>query len=184
MFKRKAREQDPHRGKKFPELPTSCQPTLQRGEKVLASAHEDHTGAWIVMTTYRIMAITEEGAAQVDRQWHEIDTGSWDPETFTLSASWVGSIRGLQWQLRKLTGPGRVPEVFRERVSSSVVLVREVDLGSKRTARITIRKVLATRELIDQVIMGRAAQGIDEELLAEVESVRLSLRDQVGLPPG
>lgn len=183
MFKRKPREQDPLRDTKVPELPAQCQPELTRGEKVLASAQEDNTGVWIVLTTYRILTMAENGDVQVNREWHEVDTGSWDPDTFTLSASWIDSVRGLQWQLRKVTGPGRIPEVFRERVSASVILVREVNLGSKRTARITIRKILATRELIDQVILGRAAHGVDPELAAATEEIRQELRGQAGLSP-
>jgi hypothetical protein len=73
--------------------------------------------------------------------------------------------------------------VFRERVSASVVQVREVSLGSKRTARVSVRSVLDTRELVDQVILGRGSSAMDAELAAEVAQVRAEVRASVGLPP-
>lgn len=165
-------------------LPPGLSPELGRKERRLAVAQDDHTGDWIVLTSFRIVVLAEDGTVQVDRPWHDVDTGAWDPDTFTLGLSWVGSTRGLQWQVRRRTGPGRIPEVFRERVSASVVLVREVDLGPRRSARVTIRKVLSSRELVDQVLLGRGAHRQDGELAAAVEEARRGLRDQVGLPPG
>lgn len=155
----------------------------RRGEQVLAVAQDDLTGAWIALTTYRLMTLTDVGEVALDRPWHEVDTGAWDPDSATLSLSWVGGSGGLQWQLRQRTGPGGVPQVLRDRVSASVVLVREVDLGSRRTARVSIREVLGTRELVDQVLRGRGARGDDQELKREIARCRRDLREQVGLPP-
>lgn len=155
----------------------------RRGEQVLAQAQDDLTSVWVVLTTYRLLTLTEGGEVALDRPWHEVDTGAWDPDSSTLSLSWVGGTRGLQWQLRQRTGEGGVPQVFRDRVSASVVLVREVDLGARRTARVSIREVLGTRELVDQVLRGRGAQADDHELDREIERCRRGLREQVGLPP-
>jgi hypothetical protein len=89
----------------------------------------------------------------------------------------------VQWGLRTRTGPGRVPEAFRERVQASVVLTRQVDLGSRRSAPVVIRKELRSRELSEQVLWGAAARQDDAELTAAVAAASLELRDQVGLPP-
>lgn len=165
-------------------LPVDLRIPTQRGEHVLAAAQDDLTRAWVALTTYRIVTLTETAEVGVDRPWHEVDTGAWEPDSGTLSLTWVGGGRGLQWQLRERTGPGQVPQVFRERVSASVVLVREVDLGARRSARVSIRSVLSTRELVDQVLWGRGAGPEDPELAPQVEAARQDLRDQVGLPPG
>lgn len=164
-------------------LPEDMHLRLDRGERTLAVAQDDLTGSWVALTTYRIVVLSHTGDVQVDRPWHDVDTGAWDPDSYTLSLSWVGGSRGLQWQVRTRTGPGRLPEVFWERVQASVVLMREVDLGQRRSARVSIRKVLSTRELVDQVLPGRGARGEDRELAAAVEATRRDLRDQVGLPP-
>lgn len=164
-------------------LPDGLSVPTRRGEQVLAVAQDDLTGVWMTLTAYRVMTLTQDGAVEVDRPWHEVDTGAWEPDSSTLSLSWVGGGRGLQWQLRERTGPGAVPQAFRDRVSASVVLVREIDLGPRRTARVSIRAVLGTRELVDQVLRGRGVRGDDRELEREIERCRRDLREQVGLPP-
>lgn len=156
---------------------------LLRGERILAGAQDDHTGAWVVVTTWRLIVLTGTGQVQVDRPWLDVDAGSWDPDTASLSLTWVGGGRGLQWQLRSRTGPGRVPETFRERVQASVVLTRQVDLGPRRSARVVIRKELRSRELTEQVLLSRGARAEDAELTREVALARAELRDQVGIPP-
>ncbi len=164
-------------------LPDSLTVITQRGESVLAAAQDDLTQSWVALTTYRVVLLSPEGHVLVDRPWHEVDTGAWESETAILSLSWVGGTTALQWRMRTLTGPGRIPEVFRDRVSASVVQVREVKLSPKRTATVSIRSVLSTRELIDQVALGRGARTTDSELMAQVEQVRQEARAGVGLPP-
>lgn len=161
---------------------------LRSGEKLLAAAQDDVTRAWVVATSWRLIAVADPEAAgedriEVDRPWLEVDSGAWDPDTTVLSMTWVDGGTGRQWTLRRLTGPGRMPETFRERVSASVVLMREVDLGPGRKARVAIRKALDTRELSDQVLLGRNSR-LDDPLFArEVALARAELRDQVGMPP-
>ncbi|MGB3830186.1 MAG: hypothetical protein WA962_15590 [Ornithinimicrobium sp.] len=155
----------------------------QRGESVLAAAQDDLTHAWVALTTYRVVVLSPEGEVQLDRPWHEVDTGAWDPDSAILSLSWVGGTSSLQWRMRTLTGPGRMPAVFRDRVSASVVQVREVKLSPRRTARVSIRAVLSTRELVDQVSFGRGARTADPELVSEVGRVQQEARAEVGLPP-
>lgn len=164
-------------------LPESARPDLARGEQVLATAQEDGHGHWLVLTTYRLLERAEDGTTVVERPWHEVDTGSWDPDLWALAVAFVDGLGGRQWVLQRRTGHGAVPQVFRERTSASVVLTRSIDLGPRRTARVTVRKVLATRELVEQVLYGRGPGSADIELAAAVEQARFELRDQVGLPP-
>lgn len=157
--------------------------SLGRREQVLAGARDDHTGGWVLVTTWRLVLVDTSGGVGMERAWLEVDAGAWDPDTATLSVTWVGGGRGQQWQLRSRTGPGRVPEAFRERVSASVVLARHLDLGERRSARVVIRKALDSRELVEQVLLGRHTRPDDPEVAAEVGRARAEVRDQVGLPP-
>lgn len=165
------------------DIPREARPDLARGEQVLAVAQEDGGGHWLVLTTYRLLERTAAGDTVLERPWHEVDTGAWDPDLWVLSVSFVDALGGRQWQLQSQTGPGMVPQVFRERTQASVVLTRSLDLGRRRTARVSVRKVLATRELVEQVIWGRGASQDDAELAALVHAARFEVRDQVGLPP-
>lgn len=166
---------------------------LDGREKVLAAAQDDHTGAWVLITSWRLVVVGDASArttgadgdpsVAVDRRWLDVDGGSWDPDTGSLSVSWVDGKRGLQWQFLKRTGPGRIPEAFRERVSASVVLMRHIDLGPRRTARVAIREDLKDRSLVEQVLPGAGVRSDDDELHDELRTARIELRDHVGLPP-
>lgn len=165
------------------DVPREALPDLAPGERVLAVAQEDSAGHWLVLTTYRLLERTAEGLTVLERPWHEVDTGAWDPDLWVLAVSFTDGLGGRQWQLKSQTGPGEVPVVLRERTQASVVLLREVDLGPRRTARVTIRKDLASRELVEQVLVSRGTGGADPELVAAVDEARTDLRTQTGLPP-
>lgn len=165
------------------DIPGAARPNLGRGEQVLAVAQEDAGGHWLVLTTFRLLERTQDGDTLLERRWHEVDSGAWNPDLWVLAASFVDGLGGRQWQLKTQTGPGQVPQVFRERTQASVVLTRPIDLGPRRTARVTVRKVLDTRELFEQVLWGRGSRQDDEELAQRVRAARFEVRDQVGLAP-
>lgn len=156
---------------------------LGRGETVLATAQEDAGGHWLVLTPWRVLERTESGQTLLDRPWHEVDGGTWDPDAWVLSLTFVDRLDARQWGLQRRTGPGQVPAVLRERTSASVVLMREVDLGARRSARVAVRADLRTRELLEQVLLDRGARRDDEALMAQVHLARQELRGQVGLDP-
>lgn len=165
------------------DAPAAVLAGLGRGEQVHATAREDDDGHWLVLTTWRLLERTPEGETVLERPWHEVDTGSWDPDLWTLSVLFVDGKGPRRWRMQTLTGPGAVPETFRDRTTASVVLMRSVDLGRRRTARVTVRKVLQTRDLREQVILGRGASVEDKDLAALVLAARQELRDQTGMPP-
>ncbi|GAA5157220.1 hypothetical protein [Ornithinimicrobium tianjinense] len=186
MFRRRGAEGEPVVTKperSADDVPQGARAQLGRGEQLLASAQEDATGHWLLLTTWRLLERTEGGETQLERPWHEVDAGAWNPETWMLAASFVDGIEGRQWSLQRLTGPGMVPEVFRERTSASVVLARVVDLGPRRSARVTVRNDLRTRELVEQVLLGRGSRQDDVALAEQVLLARQELRGQVGMDP-
>lgn len=167
---------------KADDVPEAVLRGLPRDEQVFASARDDGTGHWLVLTGWRLLERTTDGEDVLEVPWTQVDTGAWDPDAWALSVILVdGSTR--RWVLQRLTGPGRVPPVFRDRTTASVVLVRAIDLGPRRTARVTIRKDLRTRELSEQVLLGRGSRPADVELAKQVHIARQDLRGQVGMPP-
>jgi len=183
---------------------------LGKGEKALAFAIDDNTGAYVVATTYAISVVTlrsetsgaatssaeTSGAATLSaettrsgtsgaerllrRRWLSVDAGSWEPETATLTVTWADGRRAGQWSFRDQSS--LLPETLRERVQASVVLSTRLELGDRRTGRVAIRQDFATRELSPQTILGRHARADDPEVQAHVMAALAHLRDQVGLP--
>jgi hypothetical protein len=71
--------------------------------------------------------------------WHEIERGGWNAETRKLSWTQYGGRRGSL----ELTGAGRLPELFRERVAASIVVERFVPIVGDRGVVVNGRRDLA-----------------------------------------
>ena len=153
---------------------------LAKGERVLAYAVDDYTGAHVVATTYALAVVASSGERTVRRRWLSVDAGSWEPETATLTVTWADGRRAGQWSFRDQQT--LLPETLRERVQASVVLATSLTLGDRRTGRVAIRQDFATRELISQTILGRHTRADDPEVQAHVQAALAHLKDQVGLP--
>jgi hypothetical protein len=81
--------------------------------------------------------------------WHEIERGGWNAELRKLS--WVlhgapgnPSPRGSL----QLVEPGRLPELFRERVSATIALERFIPLVGARGVTITARRDLGASGMV------------------------------------
>ena len=194
------------------ELPPAIAAALElaKGERVLAFAVDDNTGAHVVATTYALVVVTSTGRASgvrvsaagtsdagtsgagtsgagtssvertLRRRWLSVDAGAWEPETATLTVTWADGKRAGQWSFRDQQT--LFPETVRERVQASVVLSTRLNLGDRRSGRVAIRQDFATRELIAQTILGRYARSDDPEVQAHVQAALAHLKDQVGLP--
>lgn len=84
---------------------------------------------------------TREAAADGWRHvgWHEIEHGGWNSETRKLSWAEYGGRRGSV----ELTGAGRLPELFRERIAASIVVERFVPIAGDRGVVVNGRRDLA-----------------------------------------
>ena len=157
-----------------------------KGEHVLAYAVDDNTGAHVVATTYALAVVTSTGERGLRRRWLSVDTGSWEPETATLTVTWADGRRAAQWSFRNQENQENrqtlLPETLRERVQASVVLSTSLALGDRRTGRVAIRQDFETRELICQTILGRHSRADDPEVQAQVHAALAHLKEQVGLP--
>lgn len=70
--------------------------------------------------------------------WHEIEKGDWNADTQTLRWALYGGKRGSV----VLAEPGRMPELFRERVSASIVLEHFVPIVGTRGVIVSARRDL------------------------------------------
>jgi hypothetical protein len=177
IFSRKPSQSD-----LMPSIATALE--LTKGERVLAFAVDDHTGAHVVATTYALAVVTSTVALAAERtlrrRWLSVDAGAWEPETATLAVTWVDGSRARQWSFRDQVT--LLPETVRERVQASVVTTTRLNLGDRRTGHVAIRQDFATHELIAQTVLGRHTRDDDPEVRAHVRAALAHLRDQVGLP--
>ena len=179
------------------ELPPAIMAALElaKGERVLAFGVDDNTGGYVIATTFAMVVVTSTAVTPTSapstaatstavrtlrRRWLSVDAGSWEPETATLTVTWAEGGRGAQWSFRDQQTP--LPETLRERVQASVVIATRLTLGDRRSGRVAIRQDFATRELIEQTILGRYTRADDPEVQAHVMAALAHLRDQVGLP--
>jgi hypothetical protein len=76
--------------------------------------------------------------------WHEIERGGWNTETGALSWTLHGGRRGSV----TLDRPGRLPELFRERIAATIALERFVPVAGDRGVIVTARRDLAADGVI------------------------------------
>ncbi|TWP34064.1 hypothetical protein [Leekyejoonella antrihumi] len=152
---------------------------LEPGERTLAFAVDDNTGAHVIATTTHLVVATDE-VTVLRRPWHDVDSGVWSSDHWTLTVSWVTRERPVQWTFKEQEM--RIPETIHERVQASVVLSEALPLeGRRRSGRVVVRKDLATGELLTQTVLGRGTPADDPEVRAAVAYLTAYLREQVGL---
>lgn len=161
-------------------LPDGVRPALELrgGERVLAWARDEASGAVVVGTNHRLGAVASTGERTLERPWHLVDAGTWSSDLFQLTVTWVDGERPSQWVFRE---PTLLPETVRERVQASVVLAQQLSLGNRRTGRVVIRQDLASGELVEQVLLGRGVRPGDPGVQAALDGALAHLREQVGL---
>ena len=83
----------------------------------------------------------EEGWTHVG--WHEIERGGWNAELHKLTwALHAAPGRSSPQGSLELVEPGRLPELFRERISATIAIERFVPLVGERGVTITARRDL------------------------------------------
>ena len=90
--------------------------------------------------------------------WHEIESGGWNGETRKLTWSRYAELvtEGARHGSAVLSAPGRLPEVFRERVAASIVVERFLPVSGERGVVLHGRRDLAQP---DPVISWHATLG-------------------------
>ena len=114
--------------------------------------------------------------------WEQVESADWDLETTTLRVSEVGSwglVRPVH--LLVIEQPGRLLELVRERVTSSVVLQRHVAVVGNRGVRVIARR--APRGDRPLVWVYEYDEGIDPEspaVQAAAEAALSAAMDELG----
>lgn len=151
---------------------------LAAGERVLAFAHDEATGALVVASTHHLALLAPTGELVWKRPWHEAEAGTWRDDSSLLTVSWVGRRRPDQWLLREASD---LLLAVRDRIQASVVLADEISVQGVRRVRVVIRQDLASGALMEQVVPGKGVDARDPEVGRQVQEALARLRLEVGL---
>lgn len=170
-------------GLRHPAVPADVAAAIdpEEHEKLLAWAVEDGRGATVVAGRHRLYSVAPgpDGLhLALSRPWHLVDSGLWSGEDGSLRVTWVDGEHPARFVLPE---PGLLPETLRERVQASVVIAETIDLGTRRTARVVVRKDLATGALLSQAVLGTGVRSTDPGVSEQVREGLARVREQVGL---
>ena len=153
---------------------------LARGDAVLAGVELDG-GGWAVASVRALHLLGhDEQAGEAATPWCDIDRGSLDPATRTLTVWWVSGAR------RALVLPDddaaqRFARAFRDRVQQSVVHAVTVALPGGAQAQVALRRG-PDGQLFTQTLGGTAVDVTDPEVAAALAKAEAAVRDAAGLP--
>lgn len=155
---------------------------LASDDRVMAFGVDTATGGYAVLSRHHLALVAPSGWVGFRRPWHEVASGSWDPVTGTVSVLWADGARPAM--LTFGVGHDDIADVYRERVQASVVTSDQVLLadedGPASAGRVSLRKNLATDDLLVQVKLNRGVRGSDPEVAAAVQRATADLWEQVG----
>ncbi len=157
-------------------LPTEVRPALglRAGERQLAIAVRDPAG-YAVATTRALLLVDADLAPASRLDWAEVLSVSWD------TAGRLDLVRADGTGLAvKLSEPGRVPEVVRERVMASIVVSRHVAIPAAAAHGSTVPVSAASTSAASRI--DPAPRGA--RLVARRDPEQAGIRWQVVLDPG
>jgi hypothetical protein len=95
-------------------------------------------GGGAAAATVRDLRILTPRGEQVIRTWDAVDHAVWDQDSAMLVIWWVDTRKTTPLEIQD--DIGRLPEVVRERVQSSVVLTASVPMPRGKPARVALRR--------------------------------------------
>lgn len=158
------------------ELPAEARSTLalQRREPVLAAGRLVD-GSWAVATRVALLV----PGRRVD--WAAVAHAGWSDEAATLSVQQMPPADGAPETHRLVFDePGRVPEVVRERVTSSIVASRHIPVQGRAGVRVVARRATGEDGLVWQVVVDRGLDPADPRVQAVGETGIADLRRELG----
>ena len=157
---------------------------LRPGERVLAAAvatgsqdHADLASDEVVGGTAGSLYLPDGAVLG----WNEIDQAVWHFDESRLeivSLPINGAARSYQIHL---ADPGRLPELVRERVTSSIVVNQHVPLAGRRGAKIIARRVPDTDRLDWMAVYDAGIDGSDPEIKERIRAAVEVLRRDLGV---
>lgn len=115
---------------------TSMSTEPSRPTRILAWAEAEQG---LVIASPAALSTSTAGDLWTHIGWHAIESGGWNAETHSLTWAQYGGRRGAV----RLTAPGRLPELFRERIAASIVVERFVPVAGERGVILNGRRDLA-----------------------------------------
>jgi hypothetical protein len=153
---------------------------VARGDTVLAGVRLDG-GGWAVASLRALHLLADDEAApDAATPWCDVDRGSLDPATRTLTVWWVSGAR------RALVLPDdadaqRFARTFRDRVQQSVVHAVTVTLPGGGQAQVALRRG-PDGQLFTQTLGDAAVDPTDPGVVAVLARAEAAVRDAAGLP--
>ena len=162
--------------RRAPALPDDVRRRLDlEGDAVLASA--ETTLGWVVGTRRGLRVV--EAETVLARYWSDVDGARLDPETATLSVTWVDGTAPTHVVLADPTTTA-LARLVHERVQSSVVHHETVNLPGRRSVRVVLRRG-HDGELFTQVVGPGTVDLDDPVTAAAVDAAESRVRGAAGL---
>ncbi|AEI11798.1 hypothetical protein Celgi_1279 [Cellulomonas gilvus ATCC 13127] len=150
---------------------------LRRGDRVLvATTLAD--GRRAVATRLALHVLSDASTARTP--WADVDRGSLDATTRTLTVRWVWGASDA-FVFTSDRGSVAFTQTFRERVQSSVVHAASVPLPAGGQARVALRRD-EDGELFTQVVADDGVDLADPAVTAAVDRAESAVRSAAGLP--
>ncbi|MCC2333564.1 hypothetical protein [Cellulomonas wangsupingiae] len=150
-----------------------------RGDAILATAPLDD-GRWLVATRRALHLVSDAGAART--AWADVDRGSLDATSRTLTVHWVSGARA-ELVLAPDVDAWDLSQAFRERVQRSVVHVEHVSLpGGGSPVRVALRRD-EDGALFTQVIGDSTVDLEEPDVARRVARAEAHVRAEAGLAP-
>ena len=152
---------------------------LTRGERILAWAPGEATGALLVATDRALHGRGWPVALAVPERlaWHAIQRASWEEPTLEIVP--VG--RDASTIRVDLADPGTLPAAVRDRVTASVVVQERLELSAGRGARAVARRDSDTGEVRWAVTFDAGLDPSDSALRGEADAALARMRSALGV---
>ena len=147
---------------------------LHHRERLLAVARLAD-GSWVAATPRALVL----PGRRVD--WSTVAHAEWSDERSQLRVDQLPTADGeAETHLLVLDEPGRLPEVVRDRVTSSIVASRHTSVEGKAGVRVVARRVPGEDELQWQVVVDAGLDPADPRVQAVSAAAVSALRDELG----